>query len=124
MVLLFVVCDWREEAVAGVFLRTYLVHSRYIFLCTRATISIFIVKPTVLMRCNNVRTRELNCYRQTRTMMANGRQQEIFIFYLDEVCASFILVLVVQIVHMKKPQLTSKQNREQIYVGTVQGPSP
>ena len=53
---------------------------------------------------------------------ANGRQREILIFYLDEVCASFILVLVVQIVHMKKPQLTSKQNREQIYVGTVQGP--
>jgi hypothetical protein len=124
MVLLFVVCDWREEAVAGVFLRTYLVNSTYVFLCTRATISIFIVKPTVLMRCNNVRTRELNCYRQTSTTMANGRQQEIYIFYLDEVCASFILVLVVQIVHMKKPQLTSKQNREQIYVGTVQGPSP
>jgi hypothetical protein len=32
--------------VAGVFLRTYLVH--YIrFFCTRATISVFIVKPTV-----------------------------------------------------------------------------
>jgi hypothetical protein len=30
------------------------------------------------------------------------------------------LVLVVQIVHTKKPRLTSKQNREQIYVGTVQ----
>jgi hypothetical protein len=26
MVLLFVVCGWREEAVAGVCLRTYLVH--------------------------------------------------------------------------------------------------
>ena len=56
--------------------------------------------------------------------MANGRQQEILIFYLDEVCSLFILVLVVQIVHTKKPRLTSKQNREQIYVGTVQGPSP
>jgi hypothetical protein len=32
MVLLFVVCGWREEAVAGVFLRTYLVHSTYGFL--------------------------------------------------------------------------------------------
>jgi hypothetical protein len=32
MVLLFVVCGWREEAVAGVFLRTYLVHSTYVFL--------------------------------------------------------------------------------------------
>jgi hypothetical protein len=31
MVLLFVVCGWREEAVAGVFLRTYLVHSTYVF---------------------------------------------------------------------------------------------
>jgi hypothetical protein len=27
---LFVVCGWREEAVAGVFLRTYLVHSTYV----------------------------------------------------------------------------------------------
>ena len=35
------------------------------------------------------------------------------------VCSLFILVLVVQIVHTKKPRLTSKQNREQIYVGTV-----
>ena len=35
------------------------------------------------------------------------------------VCALFILVLVVQIVHTKKPQLTSKQNKAQIYVGTV-----
>ena len=32
MVLLFVVCGWREEAMAGVFLRTYLVHSTYVFL--------------------------------------------------------------------------------------------
>ena len=30
---------------------------------------------------------------------ANGGQREILIFYLDEVCASFILVLVVQILH-------------------------
>ncbi len=30
-------CGWREEAVTGVFLRTYLVHSTYVFLCTRAT---------------------------------------------------------------------------------------
>jgi hypothetical protein len=28
------------------------------------------------------------------------------------VCSLFILVLVVQIVHAKKPRLTSKQNRE------------
>ena len=28
----FVVCGWREEAVAGVCLRTYLVHSTYVFL--------------------------------------------------------------------------------------------
>ena len=47
MVLLFVVCGWREEAVAGVFLRTYLVHSTYVLICTGATISVFIVKPTV-----------------------------------------------------------------------------
>ena len=32
---------------AGVFLRTYLLHSTYIFFCTRAMISVFIVKPTV-----------------------------------------------------------------------------
>ena len=38
---------------------------------------------------------------------ANGRQQEILIFYLDEVCASFILVLVVQIVRTKKPRKAS-----------------
>ena len=50
MVLLFVVCGWREEAVAGVFLRTYSVHSTYVFLCTRATISLFRAKPTVLFR--------------------------------------------------------------------------
>ncbi len=35
MVLLFVVCGWREEAMAGVFLRTYLVHSTYVFFGTR-----------------------------------------------------------------------------------------
>ncbi len=39
------------------------------------------------------------------------------------VCASFILVWVVQMVHTKKPRLTSKQNEAHIYVGTVQGPS-
>ncbi len=83
------------------------------------------------MQCANVLTWELkstdNGRRTTTTDdMANGRQREILIFYLDEVCSLFILVLVVQIVHMKKPRLTSKQNREQIYVGTVQvqGPSP
>ena len=47
MVLLFVVCGWREEAVAGVFLRTYLVHSTYVFLCTRATKVGKIVNPAV-----------------------------------------------------------------------------
>jgi hypothetical protein len=35
--------------VAAVFLRTYVVHSTYVFFCTRATISVFIVKPTVSM---------------------------------------------------------------------------
>ena len=30
--MVFVVCGWREEAVAGVCLRTYLVHSTYVFL--------------------------------------------------------------------------------------------
>ncbi len=53
MVLLFVVCGWREEAVAGVCLRKYLVHSTYVFLCTRATIYGKIVKPTVQQRRNN-----------------------------------------------------------------------
>jgi hypothetical protein len=48
MVLLFVVCGWREEAVAGVCLRTYLVHSSYVFLVTRATKAGKIVNPAVL----------------------------------------------------------------------------
>ncbi len=48
MVLLFVVCGWQEEAVAGVFLRTYLVHSTYVFLVTRATKVGKIVNPAVL----------------------------------------------------------------------------
>ena len=47
MVLLFVVCGWWEEAVAGVFLRTYLVHSAYIFFGTRATKDGKIVNPAV-----------------------------------------------------------------------------
>jgi hypothetical protein len=47
MVLLFVVCVWREEAVAGVCRRTYSVHSTYVFFCTSATISLFRAKPTV-----------------------------------------------------------------------------
>ena len=34
---------------AGVFLRTYLVHSTYVLFCTRATISVFIVKPSVIV---------------------------------------------------------------------------
>jgi tellurite resistance protein TehA-like permease len=46
-------------------------------------------------------------------------QLRIGIIYMKCVCSLFILVLVVQIVHAKKPRLTSKQNREQIYVGTV-----
>ena len=45
--------------------------------------------------------------RRTTDNGANGRQREIFIFYLDEVCASFILVLVVQIVRTKKPRKAS-----------------
>ena len=50
MVLLFVVCGWREEAVAGVFLRTSLVHSTtYVFLCTRATKVGKIVNPAVCL---------------------------------------------------------------------------
>jgi hypothetical protein len=48
MFLLFVVCGWREEAVAGVCRRTYSVHSTCFFFCTRATISLFRAKPTVL----------------------------------------------------------------------------
>ena len=36
----------------------------------------------VLMRCNNARTWELNCYRWQTTTTANGRQREILIFYL------------------------------------------
>ncbi len=41
MVLLFVVCGWREEAVVGVYRRMYSVHSTYVFLY------LFWVKPTV-----------------------------------------------------------------------------
>jgi hypothetical protein len=52
MVLLFVVCGWREEAVAGVCLRTYLVHSTYVFLCTRARMYGKIVKPTYNLETN------------------------------------------------------------------------
>ena len=67
-------------------------------------------------------TQLLQTDRQRRqTTTANGGQREILIFYLDEVCASFILVLMVQIVHTKKPRLTSKQNEAHVYVGTVQG---
>ncbi len=47
MVLLFVVCGWQEEAVAGVCLHTYLVHSTYVFLVTRATKVGKIVNPAV-----------------------------------------------------------------------------
>jgi hypothetical protein len=46
--LVFVVYGWREEAVVGVFLRMYLVHTTYVLFCTRATVSLFWVKPTVL----------------------------------------------------------------------------
>ncbi len=35
MVLLFVVCGWREETMAGVCQCMYLVHSTYVFFCTR-----------------------------------------------------------------------------------------
>jgi hypothetical protein len=54
MVLLFVVCGLREEAVAGVCLRTYLVHYTYVILCTRATIYGKILKPTVQYSCGFV----------------------------------------------------------------------
>ena len=47
MVLLFVVCGWREEAVAGVFLRTYLVHSTYVLFLYQGYDIRCIVKPTV-----------------------------------------------------------------------------
>jgi hypothetical protein len=47
MVLLFVVCGWWEEAVAGVFQRN-LVHSTYVFLVTRATKVGKIVNPAVV----------------------------------------------------------------------------
>ena len=46
--LVFVVCGWREEAVVGVFLQMYFVHTTYVLFCTRATVSLFWVKPTVL----------------------------------------------------------------------------
>jgi hypothetical protein len=45
--LVFVVCGWREEAMEGVFLRMYLVHTTYVFFCTRATVSLFWVKPAL-----------------------------------------------------------------------------
>ena len=70
------------------------------------------VQQKVLMRCANVLMWELKGTddgRRTTTTddMANGRQQEILIFYLDEVCSLFILVLVVQIVRTKKPRKDS-----------------
>jgi hypothetical protein len=49
-----VVCGWREEAVAGVFLRTYLVHSTYVFLCTKATKVGKIVNPAVRCIVHNI----------------------------------------------------------------------
>ena len=52
------------------------------------------------MTDNGQRTTE-DGQRTMMTTMANGQQREILIIYLDEVCASFILVLVVQIVHTK-----------------------
>ena len=57
MVLLFVVCGWREKAVAGVCRRTYSVHSTYVLFCTSATISLFRAKPTV-----NVELGKAVCY--------------------------------------------------------------
>jgi len=47
MVLLFVVCGWWEEAVVGVCLCAYLVHSTYVYLVTRATKDRKIVNPAV-----------------------------------------------------------------------------
>ncbi len=47
MVLLFVVCGWREETVVGVCQRTYLVHSTYVFFCTRGYERRKIVNPAV-----------------------------------------------------------------------------
>ncbi len=49
MVLLFVVCGWREETVAGVCQRTYLVHSTYVFFVPEATKDGKIVNPAVVL---------------------------------------------------------------------------
>ena len=53
---------------------------------------------------------------------ANGHHWEIYFFYLDEVCASFILVLWYKLYGWKsleKPRLTSKQNEAQIYAKSI-----
>ena len=60
---------------AGVFLRTYLVHSTYVLFCTRATISVFIVKPTD--SCRRKGAQKLN--------LARGFAQEVLQFYVSMV---------------------------------------
>ncbi len=51
--------------------------------------------------------------RRRQATTANGRQREIFIFYLDEVCALFFLVLMVQILHTNKP-IGASQRRDYV----------
>ncbi len=49
--LVFVVCGWREEAVVGVFLRMYLIHTTYVYFVPElCTVSLFWVKPTVVLQ--------------------------------------------------------------------------
>jgi hypothetical protein len=73
MVLLFVVCGWREEAVSGVCRRTYSVHSKYVFFCTSATISLFRAKPTVIAHSGA----HLDTFRTSRCLFAIFRRNSV-----------------------------------------------
>jgi hypothetical protein len=78
MVLLFVVCGWREETVAGVCQRMYLVHSTYVLFCTRATIYGKILKSTVLQNTNVIGDLKKN------TICPLGRYDKIGVFLCVE----------------------------------------
>ena len=56
-------------------------------------------------------------------VVANGRQQEILLFYLDEVCASFMLLLVVQILHTDSHRSKMRHTSTWELSSTVWGPS-
>ena len=78
------------------------------------------------MSSSVVRRRRHRRRRRPSVPIEFPRKYISYIAAINECCVEstygtiiFILVLVVQIVHTKKPRLTSKQNMAQIYVGTV-----